>query len=103
MTTFAEFQREEVRLIILRLLAEDMDVTLADRALKVGLKHFGYNEALETIHEHLVWLEGVKAVSLQKPAEGVIIATLEQAGRGHLERSKPIAGVRKPSKPIALD
>ncbi len=88
---------ENVRLIILRALAEENNATLNDSLLERIVKQFGYTKTRDYIHNQLKWLEeSAGAVRLTR-VETVVMATLTRSGRYHVERVSYLEGVQRPS------
>jgi len=90
-----------IRLIILRALAEEDNESLNDTILQVVLEQFGYNRSRDFIANELAWLEKEVDAIRTSRAGTAVIATLVDAGRDHIARRRVLHGVQKPSS--ALD
>ncbi|WDR00736.1 hypothetical protein PSC71_08310 [Devosia sp. J2-20] len=90
-----------IRLIILRALAEEDNESLNDTILQVVLEQFGYSRSRDFIANELTWLEKEVGAVRTSHAGSAIIATLVDPGRDHVTRRRVLHGVQKPSK--ALD
>lgn len=89
-----------IRLIILRALAEEDNESLNDTILQIELERFGYNRSRDFIVNELTWLEKeVNAVRTSR-AGSAVIATLVDAGRDHVARRRILTGVQKPSNSL---
>lgn len=94
-----EWLREEARLIILRLLAEETDETLNSNLIVRSLRErFAIRRERAWVHAELDYLAEMGAITVL-PAETVKIATLTQRGHRHLAREITVEGVKRPSRP----
>ena len=91
--------REEVRLVILRVLGEQPDGRLNSSLLRDQLDAlWGINKTREWVHDEIRWLADMGAVRALVVGP-VIVATITQKGADHVERRLVITGVKKPSRP----
>lgn len=88
--------RNEARLIILRALADEPRYSLNEALLQAQLETFGIARARSWVREELRRLEDLGGVTLTE-AGSVLIATLTEKGRDHIERRLVIEGVKRPS------
>ena len=87
----------DVRLIILRALAEEVDRSLNETLIRAQLDVFGHRRGRDYVRNQLRWLENeAGAVSLRE-AGSVMIATLTQRGRDHVDLRIAIEGIDQPS------
>lgn len=94
---YRQFVAENVRLIILRALAEENDYTLNESLIRRTLETFGHIKGRDYVRAQLVWLaEEAGAISLSE-AGSIMIATLTRAGLEHVERRQILPGVERPS------
>jgi hypothetical protein len=100
MTSFETRLREEARLVILRLLAEQADGTLSSSMFETILPSYGINRPRAWIHEEMAYLASLGAIHVVDQAT-VRIATITRKGRDHVMRRLRIEGVRPPSDPDA--
>lgn len=95
--TFAERLREDRRLVLLRLLAEQIAYRTNSSILHAGLHHLGVASSRDDVLTDLYWLRDQGLVRLDQPVEGVVVAELTSRGsdvaKGHAE----VPGVSKPS------
>ena len=99
--SYANFVAEDIRLIILRALATEVDYTLNENLLAAELDLFGHRKGRDYIRNELRWLESEAGAITLREAGSVMIATLTQRGRDHVERRVALAGVKRPSPPEA--
>ena len=97
--SFADKLREEARLIILRAIDEQPDGRLNSSLLRDELdERWGINKGREWVHDELRWLADMGAVRTIIVGS-VVIASITQKGRDHVERRAIITGVKRPSPP----
>jgi repressor of nif and glnA expression len=92
--------REDARLTILKTLAEQDAETLNSNMLTDVLKIYGIRKTRAWVHDELRYLHDMGAVTLIE-AGSVLIASLTEKGRMHLDRDIAIEGVKRPSRPEA--
>lgn len=97
MTDYAQWMREDARLIMLKALAQRADETLHSGYLELELRRFGIREDRDWIHDELRWLDSHGAITLIV-AGTVLVATLTEKGARHLAREIAISGVKRPSR-----
>ena len=97
---YAQLQREEARLIILKELAEQKNESLSSSMMEPALTKFAIYQDRPWIHQQLGYLENMGAITLVD-AGTVKIASLTEAGHRHLRRQVFIEGVKRPSTPGA--
>jgi hypothetical protein len=93
----AEALAREVRLKILRALAEQADGRLSDLLVKRVLDIYGYRRSRDWIRTQMRKLAELGAVSLHE-ADEVLFARIEAPGRDHLEERSVIDGVMRPAE-----
>lgn len=98
MSSFENRLREEARLVILRLLAEQVDGSLSSSLMQTVLPSYAINRPRAWIHEEIGYLASLGAVRVSDQAT-VRIATITAKGRDHVERRLRIEGVKPPSDP----
>ena len=86
----------DARLIILRELAAQTDGRLSDMALAPVLDAYGVRRSRDWLRTQLRRLEELGAVRIGEMA-AVMVATLRQAGRYHVDRRGVIEGVSRPA------
>ena len=90
--------REQARLIILKALAAEVDETRNSDLLIQDLREFGIRKDRAWVHDELTWLKDMGAVSVFA-AGTILVATLTEKGRRHIDREIAIEGVQRPSRP----
>ena len=100
MKDMAQLIREQARLVVLRALADQVDERLNSDLLLPQLDLFGIRKDRAWLHEELRWLADMGAVTLLE-AGSILVATLTEKGRRHLDRHIAIEGVQRPSRPGA--
>lgn len=89
--------REDARLIVLRLLAEQPHETLNSTHILAELRRFGIRHDRAWLHDELEYLAARDAITIMK-AGSVIVATLTDKGERHLNRDIAINGVARPAR-----
>lgn len=89
--------REDARLIILRLLADQPHETLHSGLMLEELKRFGVRHDRDWLHDELDYLAERDAITIMR-AGSVVVATLTDKGARHLARDITINGVARPSR-----
>ncbi|HOV02933.1 MAG TPA: hypothetical protein PLG99_00885 [Kaistiaceae bacterium] len=97
----SEIIAADVRLIILKALAAEVDYTLNETLLAAEMERFGHRKSRDYVRNELRFLEGeARAVTLTE-AGTVLIATITRRGLDHVERRVVLEGVKRPSPPEA--
>ena len=86
----------DARLVILQELARQTDARLNDRVLVRVLDTYGMSRTRDWTRTQLRALAALDAVALAEAGE-LLIATLRQAGRDHVDRRGVIEGVSPPA------
>lgn len=100
MKDMAQLIREQARLVVLRALAGQVDERLNSDLLLPQLDLFGIRKDRAWLHDEMRWLADMGAVTLFE-AGSILVATLTEKGRRHLDRHIAIEGVQRPSRPGA--
>ncbi|WP_319496308.1 hypothetical protein [uncultured Cohaesibacter sp.] len=95
-----QLMRQEARLILIKCLAGQVDETLNSSLLTEELRTFGIRRQRAWVHDELRYLRDMGAVTLIE-AGSVLVASLTEKGRMHLDRDIAIEGVKRPSRPEA--
>lgn len=98
MKDMAQLMREQARLIVLKALSQQVDETLNSDLLLPEITKFGIRRDRVWLHQEMRWLQTMSAVTLFE-AGTVLVATLTETGRQHLDRQIAIEGVHRPSRP----
>lgn len=97
MSEFSNVYGEHIRLSILRLLDGQPAYCANDSVLTIAVQQFGLSCTRTQMRDHLAWLEDVRMVTLLKPADGVIVATLTERGADIAHGRATTAGIARPS------
>ena len=89
----------DARLIMLRELAQATDARCNEAVLQYAMDVYGISRSREYVRTQLRVLEELGAVKLSE-AGSVLVATLRQAGRDHVERRGVIEGVSRPADEV---
>ena len=98
MKDMATLMREQARLIVLKALAQQVDETLNSDLILPELVKFGIRRDRSWLHQEMRWLQTMGAVTVIE-AGSLLVATLAETGRQHLDRMIAIEGVLRPSRP----
>lgn len=90
-----DFVTADLRLVLLRSLADQSDYTLNDSLLQRSCMAWGHNRSRDAVKAQLRWLADVEAVTL-KEMGGYLIASITHRGLDHVERRAYIDGIGKP-------
>ena len=95
MTKYAEFLRQDQRLVILRILAEMPSYTANSSVLYEALGHYGHNPTRDQVKTEIRWLEEQGLVSVDD-AGGVLVARITERGADVVAARTIVPGVKKP-------
>lgn len=95
MSQFAELVTTDIRLVILRALAEDQGYSHNESVLQSVLEVFGHNCSRDRIRTELAWLAEQGLVTL-RDAAGYLVATLTGRGGDVAEGRVIVPGVKRP-------
>lgn len=93
--SFAELQRADQRLVVLRALAEDTQYTVNESLLNDVLAIYGHNCSRDCVRTHLSWLREQGLVTVQD-VSGYMVATLTSRGLDVANGSAVVPGVKRP-------
>lgn len=94
-TPFAEFLRWDVRLVILRLLAEMPAYRANSSVLTMALERFGHAVSRDLVKTELGWLAEQGLVTCED-MEAVLVATLSERGADTARGRVVVPGVARP-------
>lgn len=94
--SFNDFVLRDLRLCLLRALAEQPGYTAGEVLLQTVAKSYGISRTRESIRTELAYLGQLGAVSLVEQGS-YLIATLLRRGQDHVEGLIQLDGVNKPS------
>lgn len=95
--SFAETLREDRRLVLLRLLAEQRGYTANSSQLHAGLQHLGVAATRDEVLTDLAWLAEQDLLRTREAVEGVVVAELTARGQDVARGHAIVPGVARPS------
>lgn len=96
MTDFKDFKLRDLRLTMLKSLQMQPGKQAHENILQHEARAFGLNYTREQIRDELRFLERAQAVKLTE-AGSVIVATLKQRGKDHLDGLIELEGINPPA------
>lgn len=96
MMTYAERLRADRRLVLLRLLSEQMQYRSNSSVLTMAMEHFGHAISRDQVRTELGWLAEQELISLDD-AGTVLVATLTTRGLETAQGRVVTPGVARPS------
>ena len=93
----AQMQDEHIRLSVLRLLESQAGYHANDSVLHQAVNQMALACTRDQMRGHLTWLEEQRLVTLAKPAETLIVATLTERGAEVASGRSIVDGVQRPS------
>jgi hypothetical protein len=97
MKTFAERLREDRRLVLLRLLAEQSAYRANSSVLHAGLHHLGVAASRDDVVTDLHWLRDQGLLSIEEAVPCVFVATISGRGKDTADGHCIVPGVSRPS------
>ncbi len=95
MSQYAEFLRQDMRLVLLRLLEEMPAYRANSSVLNAALDNFGHSVSRDVVKTELHWLSEQGAVSLEDIGP-VLVATLTERGHDIATGKARVPGVKRP-------
>jgi hypothetical protein len=99
MNDFARLIQEDMRLVILMVLAQDADYSHNEYVLRSALRSMGHGISQDKLRSELAWLAEQGLVATSDTA-GVVIAKLTARGRDVTEGVSTTPGVKRPEPGI---
>lgn len=93
--TFAEFLRRDIRLVILRLLAEMPAYRANSSVLTMALERFGHAVSRDQVKGEIAWLAEQGLVTIDD-LDAVLVATLTERGQDVASARATVPGVSRP-------
>lgn len=93
--SFQDFLREDIRLVILRLLSEMPANRSNSSVLSSGLHRMGHSVSRDYVKSELRWLQEQGLVEIED-VESVLVATLKERGADAAAGLATVHGVKKP-------
>ena len=95
MANFAELITQDIRLVMLRFLAEDTGYSLNESVLQSAVEMLGHHVSRDRIRTEMRWLEEQGLCTIEQVA-GVLVATLTGRGADCAEGRCRVDGVKTP-------
>lgn len=95
--SFQNHLKEEMRLVILRLLNELPSYRGNSSTLYSGLNHWGLSFSRDQVKTELYWLKEQGCVDIEMDNPAVIVAKLTERGQDVVEGRTRIHGIKRPS------
>ena len=95
MSNFAKLIQEDIRLTVLRVLAEDADYSHNEYVLRSALESVGHNISHDKLHTELAWLDEQGLISVADTV-GVTVAKLTARGLDVAKGATVVPGVKRP-------
>ncbi|MCY1538972.1 hypothetical protein D9M68_745380 [compost metagenome] len=95
MSQYAEFLRQDMRLVILRLLVEMPAYRANSSVLNAALDNFGHSVSRDQVKTELQWLSEQGAVKLEEMGP-VLVATLTERGQDIASGKARVPGIKRP-------
>ena len=92
---FADFETEDRRLVILRLLEEDNDYRVNTSILRSSLDLYGHNISRDRLHTDVQWLSE-QGLTRSEQLNSVQVVTLTQQGLDVANGRARVPGVKRP-------
>lgn len=94
-TPYADFLRQDMRLVILRLLVEMPAYRANSSVLNAALDNFGHAVSRDQVKTELAWLAEQGAISLEDIGP-VVVATLTERGHDIAAGRARVPGIKRP-------
>ncbi|TWC74415.1 hypothetical protein FBY10_101105 [Pseudomonas sp. SJZ103] len=95
MTPYSDFIRQDVRLVLLRLLVEMTAYRANSSVLTMALDSYGHSLSRDQVKTELHWLAEQGALSLQDVGP-VMVATLSERGQDIAAGRARVPGIKRP-------
>lgn len=95
MSNFSDFLREDMRLVILRLLSELPAYRSNSSILVSGLERIGHSVSRDVVKTELCWLSEQGLVQLET-LESVVVAVLTERGADVAAGRSKVSGIKRP-------
>jgi len=93
--SYAEFETQDRRLVVLRLLAEDADYRTNSAVLEKGLEVWGHSVSRDRLHTDLVWLAEQELIEVDSVAS-IMVVKLTHRGLDVAKGRASVPGVKRP-------
>lgn len=95
MNDFAEFLRQDIRLLILRLLAEMPTYRANSSVLTLAIERYGHSPSRDQIKTELHWLAEQGLLQIEDIGP-VLVATLRERGADVAKGRAVVPGIKRP-------
>ncbi|HSX85403.1 MAG TPA: hypothetical protein VLE50_08335 [Cellvibrio sp.] len=95
MSDFAQFLREDQRLVILRVLVNMPSYTANSSVLHTGLTRVGHNPSRDQVKTEIRWLEEQGLVTVEEVFD-LLVARITERGTDVAAARTVVPGVKKP-------
>lgn len=95
MTHYSEFLREDIRLVMLRLLSEMVGYRANSSVLAMGLDKYGHALSRDQVKTELHWLAEQGALTVTDVGP-VLVATLTERGQDIAAGRARVPGIKRP-------
>ncbi|AUT33922.1 ArsR family transcriptional regulator [Acinetobacter baumannii] len=95
--SFEAHLKEEMRLVILRLLNELPSYRGNSSTLHSGLNHWGLSFSRDQVKTELYWLKEQGCVEVEMDNPAVVVVKLTERGQDVVESRTRIHGIKRPS------
>lgn len=92
---FSDLLITDIRLVILKALAQDLGYSHNDSILHAIVKKFGHNVSRDVIRTQLSWLKEMRLVEIEMVSD-IYVATITQRGLDVADGSATVPGVKRP-------
>lgn len=89
--------KEEMRLVMLRLLNELPSYRGNSSTLHSGLNHYGLSFSRDQVKTELYWLKDQSCIEVEMDSPEVIVVKLTERGQDVVENRARIHGIKRPS------
>jgi Fe2+ or Zn2+ uptake regulation protein len=96
MKPYKDYLNEDQRLVLLRLLAEQIAYKSNSSVLTRAMDALGHSVSRDAIRTHLAWLAEQRLVTLDELIPGLIVATLTERGHDVAAGRAVTPGVARP-------
>ena len=95
MTQYADYLREDIRLVVLRLLVEMTAYRANSSVLTMALDNYGHTLSRDQVKTELHWLAEQGALTLSDVGP-VVVATLTERGQDIAAGRTRVPGIKRP-------
>ncbi len=93
---FSDLVTQDMRLVILKALAEDTDYSLTDGLLQDVLGRFSHRVSIDRLRTELAWLAEQGLLRVELLSDHVRVATMTPRGKDVADGAVVVPGVKRP-------